>query len=156
MVILKIVILFVMFNKEMDVLWFLLFCIKVIYIDKINIIICKKWYKILVFWICLLLVLKIWFCKGVDCVKFSIIMDKLKKYVIVVFIILFKISKVEIDIVRRNWIIGRMYFCLLKKYVLFFLFFWKKKILILIFCVKVYIYKFFLIYRSLVVNYKIL
>lgn len=130
MVILKIVILFVMFNKEMDVFWFLLFCIKVIYIDKINIIICKKWYKILVFWICLLLVLKIWFCKGVDCVKFSIIIDKLKKYVILMFIILFKISKVVIDIVRRNWIIGRMYFCLLKKYVLFFLFFWKKYILI--------------------------
>lgn len=145
MVILKIVILFVMFNKEMDVFWFLLFCIKVIYIDKINIIICKKWYKILVFWICLLLVLKIWFCKGVDCVKFSIIIDKLKKYVIEVFIILFKISKVVIDIVRRNWIIGRMYFCLLKKYVLFFLFFWKKNFNINFLCKSLYINFFYFI-----------
>lgn len=126
MVILKIVTSLVMFNKEMDVSWFSLFCIKAIYTDKINITIRKKRYKIPAFWTCLLSVLKIWFCKGVDRVKFSIIIDKPKKHAIVVFIILPKTSKVVIDIVRRNWIIGRMHFRPLKKHVLSFSFSWKK------------------------------
>lgn len=105
-------ILIVIFVKG-KVFWLLLLCIKVIYIVKIKIIICIKWYKILVFWVFLVLVLVILICKGVNCVNFMINKDSLKKIVFLMVIILFRISEVEIDIVRSSWVIGRMYCCLL-------------------------------------------
>lgn len=129
MVTLRTVVSFVMDTKNVDNEWSSLSCRKAIYTDKTKITIRRKRYKILAFWAFafLLSVPKIWFCKGVDRVRFNISKDRPKKLAFSMFIIPQKTSDVVTDIKRRNWNIGKRHFRPLHKFPLSFSFSWKFK-----------------------------